>query len=119
MAQRERRLVPAAIDWTEDMATELLRLRRLGMSAKDIGERLGVSAHAVFGQLSRVGDPAKDAPEPEAPAREEAPDRAAWGGAMRPGHEVTWGTLVKGTLLDGIPYPSPADLKRRSKEGWS
>jgi hypothetical protein len=102
--------MPAAIDWSEEMTAELLRLRRLGLSAKEVSERLGISAHACWGQLARVGDPAKEIPpQPPPPGAVEGPERNSWGNAMRPGHPVSWGALTSGTVLDGLPYPSRVD----------
>jgi DNA-binding NarL/FixJ family response regulator len=50
---------PNEIDWTLDQVVDLLRLRRAGLSERDIAKRMGLSHGTVHGKLYRL---LRDAP---------------------------------------------------------
>lgn len=54
--------------WSPDRLEQMLHLRRSGMSAKQIGEALGITRNSVIGKLHRMGDEAPTAPPSSLPA---------------------------------------------------
>ena len=96
--------MPKKIDWTEGQDLTIKRLRAEGASWDIIAGAIGVTRWTVIERGRRVGarlPPPDFVPPPEDPERP----------ALPPGHAATWGAIVKGTSLDGMPYPIPAPVR--------
>ena len=101
--------MPQRIIWTHQADTEILNLRRAGVTWDAIAHRLAVGRNSVLARgqalLRGTADPpAAAAVEPAAPAT--AP-RTTDRPPLPPGHPVAWALLVEGTCLEGTPYPHP------------
>ena len=92
--------MPAPLVWTEAGDDAIRRLRAAGATWDEISAQLGVSRWAAISRGRRIGVTALEVPPAEPaddPAREPLPA----------GHGITWGTLIAGTLLEGLAYPWP------------
>jgi|GEM_PF-660117 len=96
-AVRPARPQPAA--WTPCRDAALRAARADGLRWHDVAIRLGVSRWSAVERGRKIG-----VPRPIAPARPipEDPNRPP----LPAGHPHSWGALVAGTLLDGVPYPA-------------
>jgi hypothetical protein len=96
--------VPKRIEWTEVQDMKIKRMRAESVSWDIIAVAVGVTRWTVIERGRRIGarlPPADYEPPPEDPERL----------ALPPGHLETWGAIVKGTLLEGFPYPIPAPVR--------
>ena len=78
----------------------LRRLRAEGVSWDSIAAASGLARWTVIERGRRIGarpPPREFVPPPEDPARDPLPA----------GHPRTWGVLIAGTVLEGVPYPLP------------
>lgn len=91
--------------WPEHKITALRDLWAKGLSASDIGVKLQMSKDSVINKAHRLGlsarpNPVKPRPEPVTPPSE----RMKYGLHPLPAlHPISWGVIIKGTLLDGQP----------------
>ncbi len=98
LAFRPARAEPVA--WTPCRDAALRAARADGLRWRDVASRLGVSRWSAIERGRKIGAPrplARPRPSPEDPNRP----------ALPAGHPHSWGALVAGTLLDGVPYPAP------------
>ncbi|HET6183792.1 MAG TPA: AsnC family protein [Acetobacteraceae bacterium] len=87
--------------WTEALDHRLRRLRSEGRDWEEIARALGRSRAAIIERARRIGATARPcAPDPDSAQPEVREPLPA-------GHPDTWGALIKGTPLDGLPYPLP------------
>jgi hypothetical protein len=92
--------MPNKLAWTDAQDTQLRRLRAEGASWDNIAAALGVTRWAVIERGRRIGarrPPPDFVPTAEDLGREPLP----------PGHPNSWGRIILGTVLDGMPYPLP------------
>lgn len=61
------------MSWTDERIQELSRLWQAGLSASEIGKRLGISKNAVVGKAHRLNLPSRPSPIKQAPAQKGTP----------------------------------------------
>jgi hypothetical protein len=96
--------VPKKIEWTEVQDLKIKRMRAESASWDCIAAAVGLTRWTVIERGRRLGarlppadfEPA--APDPERPA-------------LPPGHIETWGIIIKGTSMEGAPYPIPVPVR--------
>jgi hypothetical protein len=96
--------VPKRIEWTEAQDSKIKRMRMECASWDCIAAEMGITRWTVIERGRRLGarlPPADFEPLPEDPERPPLP----------PGHNETWGTIIKGTSLEGMPYPMPVPAR--------
>ena len=96
--------MPKRIQWTEAQDLKIKRMRAESASWDAIAEAIRVTRWTAIERGRRIGarlPPPDHEPPPEDPERP----------ALPAGHPATWGTIVKGTSLEGMPYPIPAPLR--------
>ena len=96
--------MPKKLNWTDAQDSQIKRMRAQGMTWDAIAEALNVTRWTVIDRGRRIGavsPPPDFTPEPEDPERP----------ALRAGHPHSWGAIICGTGLDGMPYPQPAPLR--------
>lgn len=93
--------MPAPLKWTEPRDTTLRRMRHERRSWDEIGVALEVSRGAAIERGRKIGAPFGPVVVafPAAAVRSSAP--------LPPGHEISWGLLTVGTVLEGMDYPTP------------
>jgi hypothetical protein len=96
--------LPRRIEWTAVQDMKIKRMRAESASWDSIAVAVGVTRWTVIERGRRVGarlPPPDFQPSPEDPERPTLP----------PGHQHTWGIIISGTSLDGMPYPIPAPVR--------
>ena len=92
--------MPKKLKWTHAQDLVIRRIRVEGGTWDAIAAALGISRYTVIQRGRRIGaqrPPADFSPSPEDPRREPLPA----------GHPRSWGVIIHGTLLEGVPYPLP------------
>jgi hypothetical protein len=101
--------MPHRMQWTEAQDRTLRRLRHDGLGWDEIAAALRLGRNAVMERARRIhAVMARDRLVTVRLAPDEG-DRPA----LPPGHELSWGLLVAGTLLDGSVYTPPGAMGRR------
>jgi hypothetical protein len=96
--------MPKRIEWTAVQDIKIKRMRAERTSWDIIAIAVGVTRWTVIERGRRLGarlPPHSFEPPPEDPERSPLP----------PGHGETWGAIVRGTFLEGIPYPIPVPVR--------
>src|ERR1700704_2247288 len=96
--------MPKRIEWTGAQDARIRRMRAASASWDSIAVAVGVTRWTVIERGRRLGarlPPPGFVPAPEDPERP----------ALPPGHEATWDVIIKGTPLEGTPYPIPAPVR--------
>lgn len=96
--------MPKKIEWTPVQDLRIKRMRAECASWDTIATAMGVTRWTVIERGRRIGarlPPPDFEPPPEDPERPPLPS----------GHADTWGTITRGTCLDGMPYPIPAPIR--------
>ena len=96
--------VPKRIEWTEVQDTRIKRMRAESASWDNIAIAVGVTRWTVIERGRRLG---ARLPPADFVAPSEDPDRPA----LPPGHVATWGIIIEGTSLEGMPYPIPVAVR--------
>jgi hypothetical protein len=99
--------VPTRIRWTEAQDMEIRRMRAERISWDAIATAVGVTRWTAIERGRRLGARPPPRLPPEPPPIREDPERAS----LPPGHPETWGIIIKGTSLEGMPYPIPAPIR--------
>jgi len=94
--------MPKKITWTEAQDLRIRRMRAEGATWDTIAAVLGVTRWTVIERGRRIG--ARRPPPDFEPAPED-PER----GPLPPGDARSWGAITQGTVLEGVPYPEPAE----------
>lgn len=112
--------MPKALVWTDARVNTLRQMIQGGASINQTARALGIGHHSVARKMDELGFPrrldgraykgaallawhqsrAENPPAPQ-PVRE----RHA-GDPLPPGSSITWGAIISGTSLDGMPYPT-------------
>ena len=96
--------MPKRIEWTEAQDLKIKRMRAESAAWDAIAEAIGVTRWTAIERGRRVGarlPPPDHEPPPEDPERP----------ALPAGHRDTWGAIIAGTSLEGMPYPIPAPVR--------
>ncbi len=96
--------MPLALQWSAQADALLLQLRAAGVPWPDVGRQLGVGRNAAIERGRRLGlEPGQKlrAPPPAPPS--ERADRPP----LPAGHPMSWHTINRDTVLEGISYPFP------------
>jgi hypothetical protein len=96
--------MPKKIEWTEAQDATIRRMRTENASWDCIAAEVGVTRWTVIERGRRLG---ARPPTPDEEPAEEDPERPP----LPPGHADTWDPIVKGTSLEGMPYPIPAPVR--------
>ena len=96
--------MPKKIVWTEAQDLKIKRMRAENASWDCIATAVGVTRWTVIERGRRLG--ARLPPADFIPPAED-PDRPA----LPSGHPATWDPIIKGTPLEGTPYPIPASVR--------
>ena len=102
--------MPQRIVWTAQADTEILRLRRAGVTWDAIAHRLAVGRNSVVARGQALLRGTQDAPPARAvspPARPPALPSVTDRQPLPPGHPTAWAVLTEHTSLAGSPYPYP------------
>lgn len=92
--------MPKKIEWTPAQDMQTKRLRAEGATWDTIAGALGVTRWTAIERGRRIGarqPPADFVPAADSPLREPLPA----------GDPRTWDVLIRGTSLEGMPYPLP------------
>ena len=96
--------MPRKIEWTPVQDSQIKRMRAACASWDVIAIAIGVTRWTVIERGRRIGarlPPPDFEPPPEDPERPALPS----------GHRETWDVIVRGTCLEGMPYPIPAPVR--------
>ncbi len=96
--------MPKRIEWTEVQDTKIKRMRSESASWDVIAVAVGVTRWTVIERGRRLGarlPPPDFEPAPDDPERPSLPS----------GHAETWGPIVRGTSIEGMPYPIPVSVR--------
>jgi hypothetical protein len=104
MFQDAEAAMPKKIQWTEAQDLKIRRMRAERATWDTIAEAIGVTRWTVIERGRRLG---ARLPPPEFEPDGEDPERPA----LPPGHPDTWGPIIKGTCLEGSPYPIPPPIR--------
>jgi hypothetical protein len=96
--------VPKRIEWTEAQDLKIRRMRAESASWDNIAVAVGVTRWTAIERGRRLG---ARLPPPGSPLPAEDPERPP----LPPGHPETWGAMIKGMSLEGMPYPIPAPIR--------
>jgi hypothetical protein len=96
--------MPKRIEWTEAQDMVIRRMRAECETWDNIAIAIGVTRWTVIERGRRLG--ARLPPNDYLPPGED-PERPP----LPPGHRETWGAIIKGTTLEGMPYPVPAPFR--------
>ena len=96
--------MPKRIDWTEAQDMVIRRMRTECETWDAIAIAVGVTRWTVIERGRRLG--ARLPPHDYVPPGED-PERPA----LPPGHRETWGVIIRGTSMEGSPYPIPAPFR--------
>jgi len=88
--------------WDASLDQTILALRWSGLTWEAIAAKMGLGRYTVVERGRKLGARRR----PHGVAVGESADRAC----RVAGHPETWGLLVKGTVLEGSPYPYPVFL---------
>ena len=94
--------MPKKLDWTEAQDTKIKRMRAEGATWDGIAKALQFTRWTVIERGRRIGarpPPPGFTPPPEDPNRD----------ALPAGHKRSWDALVRGSCLEGAPYPATVD----------
>ena len=92
--------MPKKLTWTDAQDAKIKRLRAEGATWDAIAEALRFTRWTVIERGRRINarpPPPGFTPQPDDPYRDPLPA----------GHPKTWGSLVLGSCLEGVPYPVP------------
>jgi hypothetical protein len=96
--------MPPKTVWTDPKDDEIRRLRLEGATWDAVAASLGLSRWTVIERARRLGvrlrqarfaPPALDLDRP----------------CLPPGDPMSWGAITRGTVLDGVPYPLPTQIR--------
>jgi hypothetical protein len=90
------------VTWTASMDETLRQWRQTGATWDAIALGFGLGRETVRERGRRIGAPGPEVAIMARLERERA-DRPPF----PPGHEISWGLLTRGTVLEGDPYPLP------------
>lgn len=108
------------VKWTPFHDETIIRMRQEQKSWDTIAYALNLGRDSVrnrgYNLGRRTGNKAITAPVVRMPVRTQAPEAAKREGEHRaspalgrlplpPGHPMTWGAIIRGTMLEGMPYP--------------
>ena len=96
--------MPRKIAWTEGQDMTIRRMRAEAASWDVIAISVGVTRWTVIERGRRLG---ARLPPPDFDPPPADPDRPS----LPSGHPDTWGIIIKGTTLEGMPYPIPAPVR--------
>ena len=96
--------MPKRIEWTEVQDTKIKRMRAESASWDVIAVAVGGTRWTVIERGRRIG---ARLPPPDTEPPLEDPERLA----RPPGHSDTWGIIIQGTSLEGMPYPIPTPIR--------
>ena len=96
--------MPKRIEWTEAQNMKIRRMRAESASWDTIAVAVGVTRWTVIERGRRLG---ARLPPHDFQAPPEDPDRPS----LPPGHPETWGIIIKGMSLEGMPYPIPVPMR--------
>jgi len=112
--------MPKALAWTDARVTTLRDMIQSGASINQTARALGIGHHSVAKKMDELGFPRrldrraykgaallawhKQRAENQ-PAPSQVRERHA-GEPLPPGSSITWGAIISGTSLDGMPYPT-------------
>jgi hypothetical protein len=102
--------MPQRIVWTEQADTEILRLRRAGLTWDAIAYGLAVGRNSVVARGLLLLRGTQDAPPARAvtpTVRPAAPPPVTDRPPLPPGHPIAWAVLTEHTSLAGCAYPYP------------
>ena len=91
--------MPRKLVWTDAQDGTIKRLRAEGATWDTIAETLHLTRWTVIERGRRIGarpPPGDFIPPPDDPNRD----------ALPAGHPRSWEALVRGTCLEGMPYPA-------------
>lgn len=104
-----------SIVWTPIADARFQQLFANGQSIRGLARLFGIGRQAAQQRAIKLGlvcseipkapesvSRAKTSPDPNDPGRE----------ALPAGHPLSWGLIVMGTCLEGMPYPTPDTSKR-------
>lgn len=104
--------MPERLNWTASADQTIHDMRATGATWAAIGAALGLSRNTIIERGRRIhatGGPSvipRPVREPE-----EDPNRAP----LPAGHQVSWGLLTVGTMLDGVAYIPPHEQRKPNK----
>lgn len=96
--------MPKRIEWTEVQDLKIRRMRAESESWDAIAIAIGVTRWTAIERGRRLG--ARLPPPDHEPCGED-PERPA----LPSGHPETWGAIIRGTFLEGTPYPIPMPVR--------
>lgn len=96
--------MPRKIEWTAVQDMKIIQMRAESASWDSIAAEVGVTRWTAIERGRRLG--ARLPPADIEPLTDD-PDRPP----LPPGHPETWGAIVKGMCLEGMPYPIPAPFR--------
>ena len=96
--------MPRKIEWSEAQDATIRRMRAENASWDSIAAAVGVTRWTVIERGRRLGARLSHPEEDPVSDDLERP-------TLLPGHPDTWGAIIKGTSLEGMPYPIPAPLR--------
>jgi hypothetical protein len=96
--------MPKRIEWTEVQDMKIKRMRAEREAWDVIAVAVGVTRWTVIERGRRIG--ARLPPADFEPLQDD-PERSA----LPSGHTETWGAIIQGTLLEGVPYPIPVPTR--------
>lgn len=96
--------LPKRIEWTAVQDMKIKRMRAESASWDSIALAVGVTRWTVIERGRRLG---ARLPPPDFEPPSEDPERPP----LPPGHRETWGAIVKGMCLEGMPYPTPVPFR--------
>jgi hypothetical protein len=96
--------VPRKTVWTEGQDTQIRRLRTEGGSWDVIALALGLARQTVIERGRQIGVERRPANAVSVPDDSDRPPLPA-------GHAESWGAINRGTMLEGVPLPTPDRLR--------
>src|SRR4051794_34268243 len=96
--------MPKRIEWTDAQDAKIKRMRAERASWDVIAIAVGVTRWTVIERGRRLG---ARLPPPDFEPPTEDPERPP----LPPGHPETWGHMIQGTSLEGMPYPIPVPVR--------
>jgi hypothetical protein len=96
--------MPKKIVWTDVQDAKIRRMRAENASWDCIAAAVGVTRWTAIERGRRLG---ARLPPPDFEPPGEDPERPP----LPSGHPETWGAIIKGTSLEGTPYPIPVPVR--------